>query len=161
MERTTSSVVPVADYEVLLDLGNSGDHAGHWETSLLLGARPGLVHLDAIPAGGEVDGVIGADPRTANAQDGLAGVAQAGRSIAASIGRALAFTAEERAAFIAALGAAVAALDRLAELRQSLPRDQVPPPLTPSWRAHLEAMDRGDWEAARAAADAKRSDPAG
>ena len=161
MERTGTNVVPVADYEVLLDLGNTGDHAGHWETSLLLAARPELVHLEAILGDvGEVEGAIGADPRSANPADGAAGVAQAARSIAATIARALAFSEEERAAYIAALAAGLAGLDRIAELRRSLPKEQVPPPLTPAWRAHLEAMDRGDWEAARAAAEAKRDDPA-
>ncbi len=159
MERTDTSVMPVADYEVLLDLGNDGDHAGHWETSLLLGARPELVHLDAIPDGDEVDGVIGADPRSANAEDGSVGIARAGRSIADSVGRALAFSPGERAGYVGALVAALAALDRIAELRLSLPREQVPPPLTPAWRAHLEAMERGDWDAARAAAEAKRDEP--
>ena len=161
MERTGTNVVPVADYEVLLDLGNAGDHAGHWETSLLLADRPELVHLGAIPGDvGEVDGVIGADPRSASAADGEAGLAQAGRSIAASIARALAFSEEERAAYVAALAAGLAALDGIAELRRSLPREQVPPPLTPTWREHLDAMEKGDWDAARTAAEAKREDPA-
>jgi hypothetical protein len=104
--------------------------------------------------------VIGADPRSASGDDGAAGVALAAGTIAAALARALASAPGERERYRAALAASLGALDRLAELRATLPRDQVPPPLTPAWRAHLEAMNGGDWERARAAAEAKRDDPA-
>jgi len=50
------------------------DHAGRWETSQLLWARPELVDLDALPPGpippaGEV-AVLGQDPRSATADEG-------------------------------------------------------------------------------------------
>ena len=52
------------------------------------------------------------------------------------------------------------ALERLWELRQELPREQVPPVQTPAWIRHLEAFREGDWPAARAAAEEKTADPA-
>ena len=159
MERATTTVLPIADYEVLLELGNDGDHAGHWETSLLLAARPDLVHLDAIPAEGSVDGVIGADPRQANDQDGNAGIAHAGARVAAAVKRALTFTSVERDLLVAALTTALGALDVLAELRRELPRDEVPAILTSSWREHLRAMDAGNFEEARRLAEQKHGDP--
>jgi creatinine amidohydrolase len=159
MRRTPVTVLPIADYEVLLEFGNLGDHAGHWETSLLLGDRPDLVRLDALPGRGLVDGVIGADPRTASESDGRRGLAHAGDQIATAIGRALAYSAEERSAFAAAVAAAASALDALAELRSRLPRDEVPPVLTPAWRSHLDALNRGDLPAARLFAEQKRVDP--
>jgi creatinine amidohydrolase len=42
---TAATVVPLADYELLTDLGATGDHAGVFETALLLADRPDLVHL--------------------------------------------------------------------------------------------------------------------
>ena len=52
------------------------DHAAHGETSLQLLFAPDLVDLGRIPAGPpptlDADGVWGADPRTASAEDGAA-----------------------------------------------------------------------------------------
>ena len=44
---TGANVVPLADYELLTDLGATGDHAGVFETALLLPAAPDLVDLDS------------------------------------------------------------------------------------------------------------------
>lgn len=159
MATSAATVVPIADYEVLLELGDDGDHAGRWETALLLGTRPELVRLDAIPEGVPVDGVIGADPRDATVAEGRAGIAHAGERIATAIARARAFSEGERAAFVAALRAALEALDGLAALRSARAREDVPPVLTPAWRAHLTAMDAGDFAAARDHAERKRDDP--
>ena len=57
---TDANVVPLADYELLTDLGATGDHAGVFETALLLPDRPDLVDLDVV---GDLPGVIGDDPR--------------------------------------------------------------------------------------------------
>jgi creatinine amidohydrolase len=152
---TGATVVPLADYELLTDLGATGDHAGVWETSLLLPVRPELVHLDHE---GELPGVIGDDPRgRATAELGEQGLELAATRAAAALDRAL---REPREAYAEALESATAALERLLHLRENLGRDRVPPVRTRAWLRHLEAFREGDWEAARAAAEAKRADPA-
>jgi creatinine amidohydrolase len=152
---TGATVVPLADYELLTDLGATGDHAGVWETSLLLPVRPELVHLDHE---GELPGVIGDDPRgRATAELGEQGLELAATHAAAALDRAL---REPREAYAEALESATAALERLLHLRENLGRDRVPPVRTRAWLRHLEAFREGDWEAARAAAEAKRADPA-
>jgi creatinine amidohydrolase len=152
---TGATVVPLADYELLTDLGATGDHAGVWETSLLLPVRPELVHLDHE---GELPGVIGDDPRgRATSELGEQGLELAATRAAAALDRAL---REPREAYAEALESATAALERLLHLRENLGRDRVPPVRTRAWLRHLEAFREGDWEAARAAAEAKRADPA-
>jgi creatinine amidohydrolase len=160
MARGSVSIVPVADYEVLLGLGDRADHAGRWETSLLLAARPELVDLTHVPASGPVDGVIGESPHDSNAEEGRAGIAAAGERIGLALRRALDWTETARSAYTTALEAGLAALDALAELRSELPREQVPPVLTPSWEAHLRALDQGELALARDWAERKRADPA-
>lgn len=151
----TATVVPFGDYELLTDLGASGDHAGVWETSLLMPVRPDLVHLEA---DGELPGVIGDDPRgLASRELGEQGLALASERTAAAIERAL---TEPREPIANALRASVAALERLWELRRELPREQVPPVQTAAWISHLELFRDGDWAAAQAAAETKRADPA-
>lgn len=63
------------EYEVIIDDGYSGDHAGAYETSLLMHYLPDLVDLSQLPAEGDLDGkalgLSGADPRTeASAEHG-------------------------------------------------------------------------------------------
>jgi creatinine amidohydrolase len=152
---TDATVVPLADYELLTDLGATGDHAGVWETALLLPVRPDLVHLDHE---GDLPGVIGDDPRgEATAELGEQGLALAAERVAAALDRAL---VEPREAYAEALQSGTAALERLFHLRQNLGRDRVPPVQTKAWLRHLEALREGDWERARTAAEAKRADPA-
>ncbi len=152
---TGATVVPLADYELLIDLGATGDHAGVWETALLLPVRPDLVHLDHE---GDLPGVIGDDPRgEATAELGERGLALAAERVAAALDRAL---GEPREAYAEALQSGTAALERLFHLRQNLGRDRVPPVQTKAWLRHLEAFREGDWERARTAAEAKRADPA-
>lgn len=57
-----------------LERGEYLDHAGRWETSQLLAARPDLVHLDKFPGmlGPKKVAVLGEDPRTAQAEEGEA-----------------------------------------------------------------------------------------
>lgn len=152
---TAATVVPLADYELLTDLGAAGDHAGVWETSLLMPVRPDLVHLDR---DGELPGVIGDDPRgKATTELGEQGLTLAADRVAAALDRAL---AERREPFAAALESGTAALERLYHLRQNLGRDRVPPVLTTAWLRHLEAFRAGEWERARVFAESKRADPA-
>lgn len=160
IDRGPSIVLPVAEYEVLLDLGDEGDHAGRWETSLLLGARPDLVALDAVPPSGPVEGVLGAQPHGANEAEGRQGIKVAGARIASQIQRALVANEVGRDQLQAALAAGLEALDVLAGLRAELPREQVPPVLTPAWAAHLRALDAGAYDDARAHAARKALDPA-
>jgi creatinine amidohydrolase len=150
-----ATVVPLADYELLTDLGAAGDHAGVFETALLLPVRPDLVHLDVE---GDLPGVIGDDPRGRAAPElGERALELAARRAAALVDRAL---TEPREPVAEALRAAVGALEVLWELRQELPRDRVPPVATPAWLRHLERFREGDWAAAREAAEAKLADPA-
>jgi creatinine amidohydrolase len=152
VERATA--VPLADYELLTDLGARGDHAGVWESSLLLPVRPDLVHLDVR---GELPGVVGDDPRGRAARElGEQGLALAAERAAATLARAL---SEPRAPIAAALAAGLAALERLWSLRQELPREQVPPVATPAWIRHVECVRDGDWDGAREAALEKLGDP--
>ena len=150
----SAAVLPFADYELLTDLGAAGDHAGVWETSLCWATRSELVRLDVE---GDLPGVIGDDPRgRASRELGEQGLELAATRAATALERAL---VEPRAPFAASLGASLAALERLWELRQQLPRERVPPVVTPTWVRHLEAMRDGDWEAAEAAAQEKLGDP--
>jgi hypothetical protein len=143
----SANTVPVADYELLTDLGAAGDHAGLFETALLLPDRPDLVDLgqDDLP------GVIGADPRDATPELGASALALATERAAAVLARA----AEGREA----LAAGLAALERIWELRQELPREEVPPVQTPAWIRHLEAFRDGRWVDAIDAAQSKWVNP--
>lgn len=161
MRATGAAVHPVAEYELLLDRGAEGDHAGVWETSLLWAVRDDLVRLDAVAAGEPLPGVIGADPRgTASAELGADGVAQVADRGAAIVDRLLAADALARERLLAALEAGQQALQRLASLRAARPKAQVPKVQTPAWLEHLEALHAGDYAAAAAAATRKWGDPA-
>jgi creatinine amidohydrolase len=66
-------------YELIRDeIPEAGDHAGAWETSLMMALRPDLVDLDRLPAEGGPEaliGVMGRDPREhASAEFGRRGV---------------------------------------------------------------------------------------
>jgi creatinine amidohydrolase len=157
-EEAGATVIALADYELLTDLGNRGDHAGTWETSLLLAARPELVRLDV---GGDLPGVIGDDPRgDASAHLGRRGLDVAAERAAQALDAALAHSTADRVEYAAALRASVSALERLWQLREQLPRELVPPVQTAAWLLHVEALRDGDYERARAAAEQKLADPA-
>ena len=139
-----ATVVPLADYELLTDLGATGDHAGVFETALLMPVRPDLVDLEVE---GELPGVIGDDPRgRATKALGEQALELASARASAALDRAL---ETPREPYDAALEAAVAALEALWQLRRELPRDQVPPVATPAWIRHLECFRDGDWEGAK------------
>ena len=152
---TGATVIPLADYELLTDLGATGDHAGVFETALLLPERPDLVHLELE---GELPGVIGDDPRgRATPELGEEALELASARAADLLEKVL---HEPRAPIAAALTAAVEALEELWRLRAQLPREQVPPVVTPAWISHLERFRDGEWQEAQRAAEAKRADPA-
>ena len=127
----SANTVPVADYELLTDLGAAGDHAGLFETALLLPGRPDLVALDQ----DDLPGVIGADPRDATTELGAV------PSRWPPSGRQR--FSRGRAEACAALAAGLAALERIWELRQELPREEVPPVQPPRgsgiWRRSVRA----------------------
>jgi creatinine amidohydrolase len=149
MRRTDATVLAVADYELLIEEGARGDHAGEWEAALLFAVRPDLVRLDDA---GDLPGVVGADPRTATEEQGRKGLAAAGELLSAAVERAL---AEDRAAYVEALNAGIRALEALWDLRQRLPRDEVPPVQTDAWLDHCRALHGGRYDEARDAAERK------
>jgi creatinine amidohydrolase len=149
MRRTDATVLAVADYELLIDEGARGDHAGEWEAALLLAVRPDLVRLERA---GNLAGVIGADPRAAKEAQGREGLATAAERLAVAVGRA---AEEGRAAYVDALNAGIRALEALWDLRQRLPRDEVPPVQTDAWLDHCRALHGGRYDDARDAAERK------
>lgn len=62
------------DPEFVADKGIKGDHAGAYETSLLMYFRPDLVDLNLLPKGREItikdDGIGGEDPRKSTGAEG-------------------------------------------------------------------------------------------
>ena len=132
-------MIPLADYELLTDLGATGDHAGVFETALLLPDRPDLVHLEIE---GDLPGVIGDDPRgRATPELGERG-ARAGlvRAAAALLERAL---VEPREPIAEALAAAVEALERplvapAGPPARGRPPGARPPPGSTIWSAFRE-----------------------
>ena len=116
----SANTVPVADYELLTDLGAGGDHAGPLRDRAAPAGRPDLVALDQ----DDLPGVIGTDPRDATTELGARALALATERAAAVLARA----AEAREA----LAAGLATLERIWELRQELPREEVPPVQTPA-----------------------------
>lgn len=160
MEASATTVLTIADYEVLLDIGAEGDHAGVFETSLLAEARPELVRLDVVAADDALRGVIGADPRgRASAQLGRQALDAAAGAIAAAVADALTYAPARREAYVTALEAGARALETIDALRRERGRDGAPPVQTPSWLAHLSALHRGQHTAARRHAEAKRARP--
>ncbi len=73
--RTGIPVLACKENDLVSDLGYRGDHAGRWETSLLMHLVPGLTDLSRLPADRAVKpvGVGGADPRDASDEFGAEG----------------------------------------------------------------------------------------
>jgi len=79
-----------------LDLDYYGDHAGMWETSLMLAIRPELVDISAMPRGLSTlermkqYGVMGQDPREkANAEKGRAALERIAANLAVVVNKTL------------------------------------------------------------------------
>jgi creatinine amidohydrolase len=159
MAHSPVSVLPLTEYDLVTDT-YTGDHAGVGETSLMLALRPELVRLTAIPANEPLDGVLGADPRgradVATGKELCECIAQR----AAQAGLALLYRTSEqqRLEFIEALQAGVAVLEKVSQMRQQLPRQHVPPVVTPAYREFAQALARGDYQAAGAQAKRKLAD---
>ena len=58
-ERVKIAALP--DYELVKELGYTGDHGAKWETSIMMYLRPELVDIKRLE---KLVGVIGDDPRT-------------------------------------------------------------------------------------------------
>jgi len=56
----------ITDRDLARSVGHTGDHAGKWETSILMALHPELVDLSRLPKepGQRMEGVFGGDPRT-------------------------------------------------------------------------------------------------
>jgi hypothetical protein len=161
MKETRATVLVVAPYEVLTDLGNSGDHAGTWETSLLWATDEDLIDTRVLAADGELPGVIGNDPRgSASKHLGRKALATASARLAEMVARAAREDEGTRTSYLDAVQAAVAALEALSTLRATRPLHEVPRVNTPTWRQHLEALAAGRYRDAVELAERKRRDPA-
>lgn len=161
MRETSSTVLPVAEYEVLLRLGATGDHAGVWETSLLWAVRPDLVRLDDPDLPEDLPGVVGEDPRRRASRDlGEQGIEEVVGSVTKMISRALTQDSAARRQLIDALDASIRPLEAILELRRNLPRSEVPPVATPAWLEHLRHFHGGQYNEATRHANRKRADPA-
>jgi creatinine amidohydrolase len=70
--RTGIPVYACKENDLVADLGYRGDHAGKWETSLLMHLEPGLTDLTRLPEDRSVKpvGVGGEDPRDATTEFG-------------------------------------------------------------------------------------------
>jgi len=151
MRESQAVVLPLTEYDLTTDVGYSGDHAAVGETSLLWAIRPDLVRLAAVPPDKPLEGVIGDDPRGKASLD-------FGHRLISSISTRTGQVAarflhpsipSERTEFIEAVEAAVRVLELLVQQRQTLPKYQVPPVVTPAYRAYCEAIYRGDYRGAR------------
>jgi len=71
MQRGDLKILTCIGYDLVTDLGYRGDHAGKWETSLLLALIPELVDLSRLEGEEEPPlGVSGDDPRDASVEFG-------------------------------------------------------------------------------------------
>jgi creatinine amidohydrolase len=160
MQSSPAFVLPLTEYDLTTDAGYLGDHAGIGETSLLWAVRPDLVRLDAVPTEQSLDGVLGEDPRgKANPEFGeklLSLISSRAAEVAVRFLRST--SSAERGEFIAATEAGLQVLDRTAQQRRVLPKNQVPPIVTPAYRAFCQALYRGDYRAAQEHAARKLAD---
>jgi creatinine amidohydrolase len=142
MKNTQATILPFTTYDLVADF-YAGDHAGIGETSLMMAFRPDLVRLADWPAADPLPGVIGADPRpSASADLGL-------RIFNDSAARAAALVSGFRTAklgresWIATLEVVVTILQLTRDLRQQIPRNQVPDTTTPDYLQGWTAVVHG------------------
>jgi len=73
MKESNSTAYPIADYELTLNQGYRGDHAGRLETSLMLELQNDLVDLVQVESHSKTyaeTGIIGEDPLQASVELG-------------------------------------------------------------------------------------------
>lgn len=160
MARSPVTILPVTEYDLTTDAGYKGDHAATGETSLLWSLRPDLVRLEAVPPDSPLDGVLGADPRgTASPDQGRVWVEAIASRTAEVAARLLEATPPvQRSAWQEALAAGVRVLEKTAEARRVLPKNQVPSITTPAYLAYCQAVYQGDYRAAKTHAEQKLAD---
>ena len=158
MARSPLTILPLTPYDLVTDRYD-GDHAGPGETSMLWALAPDLVHLDAVPAEAPLPGVIGPDPHgRASAEWGAQTNALIAERAAWLAQRLLGAGENERAAYLAAMLESVRVLEAINDLRATRPAAEVPPLVTPAYRAFCQALARGDFDEAQAHARMKRDD---
>ena len=132
MKDSQSAILPFTTYDLVADF-YAGDHAGIGETSLMMALRPDLVRLNNWPSAEPLPGVIGADPRpSANAALGLR-IFNESAARAASLVSSIRSSRLDRNVWISTLEVVVDILAAMRDLRQQLPRDQLPPITTPDY----------------------------
>lgn len=157
MSARSVIILPLAEYDLTTGAGYLGDHAGIGETSLMMAASPHLVRLDAVAPDAPLEGVIGEDPR-GSASAGLGTTLLntiAGQAAQLVIRMLEAASAAQRAAYVSALSSGVSVLEEIKRQRAILSKDLVPPITTQQYRVFSEALWRGDYAAARLAAERK------
>lgn len=156
MRRSTTAILPVAEYDFTTDIGYAGDHAGIGETSLMWAVDPKLVRLESVHPNQALEGIIGEDPRGKASREWGVKLMQTISTRTAEVARR--FLHEDTAArssFVDALATGVEVLESTAEQRRILPREQVPPIVTPAYHEFCQAIYRGDYRAAREFASRK------
>jgi len=142
MKESQATILPFTTYDLVADF-YAGDHAGIGETSLMMALRPDLVRFADWPAAEPLPGVIGADPRpSANAELGRRFFNESAKR-AASLVSTFRNEKLDRGTWISTLEVVVTVLEITRELRQQLPRDQVPDIATPDYLQGWTAIAHG------------------
>jgi len=148
MKESRATILPFTTYDLVIDF-YSGDHAGIGETSLMMALRPDLVRFSDWPHAEPLPGVIGADPRpSANADFGHR-IFNESAARAAFLVSGVRSSTFDRELWIATLEVVVDVLARMRDLRQLLPRDQLPPITTPDYLQGWSAVAQGRLTEAR------------
>lgn len=150
MRRSTTTILPVAEYDFTTDIEYGGDHAGIGETSLMWAVDAKLIRLDAVKPTETLEGIIGEDPRGKAGREWGEKLMETISSRTAEVARRMLHEdAAARKSFMEALATGVQVLERTAEERRILGREKVPPIVTPAYSGHCQAIYRGDYQAAR------------
>lgn len=156
MHRSSLTVWALPEFELTVDMGfHGGDHAGAWETSLMLALLPDMVHADRLPAEGPLLGVTGEDPR-------IGASAERGQTLAAVIVDRLAelgrrtchaISPEARSAHLDVLALQVRLLELVRRDRATMPRSQARSLVNEPYLYCLDQFWRGNYQQARDAAE--------
>jgi creatinine amidohydrolase len=160
MQRSPITILPATEYDMTTDAGYTGDHAAVGETSLLWALREDLIKLDAVPAEDALDGVLGQDPRGEASREHGERIFETIASRTAEVAQRLLSNTDAlaRVDYIQALRAAVRVMAKIQALRDVHPKSTVPSIGTPAYRAHCQAMYRGEYREAKALAEKKLAD---
>jgi creatinine amidohydrolase len=148
MKESRATIFPLTTYDLVTDF-YSGDHAGIGETSLMMALRPDLVRFSDWPQAEPLPGVIGADPRPSASADLGHRIFHESAARAASLVSGVRNSTFDRELWIATLEVVVDVVARMRDLRQLLPRDQVPPITTSDYLQGWSAVVQGRLTEAR------------